>query len=579
MRKFILFVIVFLVHSSALEAQVAKERSVAWLLQPGGRLLLLYEDGAEVDRRWEPQAGSESFFDAMAVTEAWMVYPDFKVRAFVVGGEVTTVTGWSTASGEEVDSALLPAPQKSLAALLIFPADFRGDVTSPQTTDATVEAIIAEEMKALGLDDDVLSEVPTEEQPTGQPFERLSRYFKGGYSLDSSKQTNSIPPLVSTTRNLYIEYSHDYSFASDDVERTFNGRTSLGTTFNEMSVDYNVGRPAAALDQLSGGINANFEGEKTDDPLASDTLNWGLNGKMTKGVGKDNEFSADMSLDSIDYLASTTTSFDSTEWSLSMGITHFGQEVEASGTIFFDKMTYPEDPAGEYLDFGYTLSANGQRGKIDWDVAYTGTSRGYDDVLSESAQTGTTNDDYRTDELAITSEWNFNNRLSADLSATWTGQDYDNPNETNYDFNTFTFGPDLDWDMGEGWSSTLSFHWTRERYTDRDGDDSDTEPAIQENIDDLDNRELELSLMYSREDMDLSFGSTWSRDHFPTSNQTINDENVDSNSRSLFFTLLWRFAADWSFDFSASRSDEVYSARTEDNTRADALSASLKRAF
>ena len=481
----------------------------------------------------------------------------------------------------------LPSPQPTLAALLVWPEDFRGDVVQEQSTDATVEAIIAEEMKALGLDAGVLNEVEAtesaigtpKEQQAGKPIEKLSRYVKGGFSLDASKQTNSVPPTVSTTRNLYIEYSHDYSFASDKVERSFNGRTSLGTTFNEMSVEYTVGRPAASLDQLSGGINANFEGEKTDDPLASDTLNWGLNGKMTKGVGKNNEFSADMSLDSIDYLASTTTSFDSHEWNLNFGLTHFGEKVEAKGELFFDKMTYPDDPAGEYLDFGYILSANGQRGKVNWDVAYTGTSRGYDDINSESAQTGTTNDDYHTDELSVTSEWSFDDRLSAELSLTWTGQDYDNPNETNYDFNTLTFGPDLDWNIGDGWSSTLSFHCTRERFKDRDGDDADTEPAIQENIDDLDNRELELSFMYSRKELDLSFGSTWARDHYPTSNQTINDENVDGKSRSLFFTLLWRFAPDWTFDFSASRADETYDVRSEDNTRADALSASLKRAF
>ncbi len=569
-------------------AQDETERSVAWLMQADGRLLLMYEDGAEVDRRWEPKEGSEGFFDSLAVTEAWIVFPDFRVRAYVIGGEVTTVTGWSTATGEEVPASLLPDPPKSLAALLVFPADFRGDVGTEKSEEADIEAIIAEEMAALGLGSDVLSEVQDEGALPGDRVaterqskvtERLERAVKGGYSLDSSKQKNSVPPIISTTRNLYVEYSHDYSYSSDEVERSFAGRGSLGTTFNEMSVEYNVGRPSAALDQLSGGLTANFEGEKTDDPLASDTLNWGLNGKTTKGIGKDTELSADLSLDSINYLASTTTSYDSRELNGSLGVSYFGKNVEYGASLFIDNMTYSDDPAGDYSDFGIELSALGQKGKVDWEIAYTGSSRGYDDVLSESVQTGTTNDDYDSSELSITAEWSFSDSLSTEFSINWSDQSYDNPNETNFDFSTFEFGPDVDWDIGSGWSSTVSLHWSRERYKDRDGDDYDTSPAIQENIDDLNNRDLELSFMYSQKELDLSFGTNWSRDHYPTSNQTVNDENVDSRSRTMNFSLLWRYAADWSFEFNASRSDETYEARSEDNTRADSLSVSLNRKF
>ena len=580
---FFLCLLLLAIQAPVCEAKDSNELCLAWLLQSEGRLKMVFYNNREVGREWIPNGQSSGSFDLKSVRELWLIYSEYKARAFVIAGEVTSIKAWSKVSGKEIPPALLPSPPKALKEAFIWPAE-QQEFKEKDSYAERVKEILARELDDLGLDPSILKEDEGEEgledfELTPLVEDKLTRSLKTGFTFDESEQLNSSPKLVSTTRNIYLEYTLDYSHYSDEVERSMNAQASLGSTFDEVTIDYGLARPAAALEQLSASVNANFERDKSSGSYASDTFIWGINGEATKNLSDELELLTNIEIDGTDYLSKDDLLFDSRQWNGEVLVKHYDRYLEIALGLLLENRTYPRDEPSNYDERAAEVLAYGMSGRLSWDFSYQKGLHSFENGDSESAQTGTTNDDYSFQDIQVVSEWSFNESLVSEFSFSLYEQDYDNPDETNFDFSSIEFGPSLDWNMGSGWSSSFSVNWLRERYVDQDGDDADPGSVIEESLENLDTRSYELSFMYTEEKLDLYFGGTIGRDSYPNSPESIFASNVDARRNSLDFSLLWRFSNSWSFEFLASRWTEDYPIRPEDNTRADSLSASVKREF
>jgi len=555
---------------------------VATLVTAEGRLVLCCADGVEVHRAWQPddaeRSGSSRSFSPGAVTEAWLVTDTVRVRAFVVGGRVTAVSGWMTATGAPLPPDRLPRPPPAVTAILDWTAST--DRAPPSTDDlaAAVDAILAEELATLRREGSVAPTFERGTEVTGRTG-TVERTIESGCSIDGADQTGSSPPTNSTTRNIFVEYGYTHTWSSDEVDRTLTGSGSFGTAFDTLSVEYRVGSPAAARRRTSGGLSLGFEGEKSADPLAVDTVTFGLTADTERPAGSSLEWSGRVAYDAVDYAGGTTSTFGSR--SLDGSLTLVGSAGEATYEVglTFDAWAYPDDRAADNRERSLHVAAWGSRSRLDWDLRASSSTHAAADTGSVSLQTGTTADDYDERNLSTALGWRFTDSLSSRLEIAWSTRSYDHPDAWNTSNDTFEMEPSVDWELGRGWSATLAAAWSMDRHRDRDGDDGSTAPAIRESMDDMDERRVETSLLHSTDEVSVSLGASWSREHYPASNQTVVDETVDSATRSLNLALSWRFYRDWTFEFSAERTTETFAVRPEDDTRAETIGASLQRTF
>jgi hypothetical protein len=359
-----------------------------------------------------------------------------------------------------------------------------------------------------------------------------------------------------------------------------NGRGSLGSRWEELSLDYALGSPELARHQWHVQAQGSAEVPTRDEAEAS-TFDFGLSATGERVLTERVSLLGSLGSTWLQYGGGDPASraYDSRQLDASVGGRFVvGSSDELTASLTLQSLGYPDDPGADYDRLGLLASARGERGSLAFDASLGLTAEDQADG-SVSAATGTTADDHEELELSATATWTFESRFSGSLRFAHGTKDWSHPGDTNFDSAETSVGPGLDWAWADGWSMNLGSNWSWLRYRDRDGDDGTAGAAVDETLDDQDSFDLQVAVSLQQGALQLTLGHTWDGTHYPRSGQTALDTNVDGRGRTLSLSMAWAFAEAWSFDCSWSRDQDTYRARPEDDTVARALAASLRKTF